>query len=186
MLGVDSERRFPAKRFAWPGVERERNGIELILGVDRQVGALWHVLPQQAVGVLVGAALPRAVRIGKVDLHAGALGQGLVAMHLAALVVGHRLAQRRQLPVEDSGEAVDDRARAGIVDLGQHHETGRALDQRAHRRAVAFTLDQVAFPVAGDEAVLDLGWTDVDALHVLDLALVQIMDKGTLTCRRAG
>ncbi len=40
--------RFPAKRFTRPGVEREGNGVELILRLDRQVGHLGHVLAQQA------------------------------------------------------------------------------------------------------------------------------------------
>jgi hypothetical protein len=35
---------------------------------------------------------------------------------------------------------------------------------------VAFALDQVALPVARNEAVLNLGRADVNALHVLDLA----------------
>ena len=90
-------------------------------------------------------------------------------MHLAALVVGHRLAHVRGLPVEHRREAVDDGAGAGVVHLGQHHETRGAFDQCADRGAVAFALDKVALPVAGDEAVLDLWRADMDALHIFDL-----------------
>jgi len=38
--------------------------------VRAQVGALREVLAQQPVGVLVRAALPRAVRVAEVDRHA--------------------------------------------------------------------------------------------------------------------
>jgi hypothetical protein len=41
------------------------------LRVHRQVGALWKVLSQQAVGVLVRAALPGALRIAKIDVDFG-------------------------------------------------------------------------------------------------------------------
>ena len=40
-------------------------GVQLALGVARQVGALGQVVAQQAIGVLVGAAFPRAMRICK-------------------------------------------------------------------------------------------------------------------------
>ena len=41
------------------------------LRVRRQVGALWKVLSQQAIGVLVRPALPRALRIAEVDIDVG-------------------------------------------------------------------------------------------------------------------
>ena len=44
--------------------------------------ALRQVLAQQAIGILVGAALPRAVRIGKEDLDRKPLCQALVLAHL--------------------------------------------------------------------------------------------------------
>ena len=52
-------------------VERVRDGLEVLGGPAGQVGALGEVLAQQAVGVLVRAALPRAVRVGEVDRGAG-------------------------------------------------------------------------------------------------------------------
>lgn len=170
MFGINSERRFPTERFSRAGIERERDGVEVFLGIDRQVRPFWHVLAQQPIRVFVGAALPGTVRVSKVDLHASAFGQDFVAMHFTALVVGHGFAHRRRLTVEHGREAVDDRAGAGIVHLGQHHKTGGALDQRSHRGAVAFALDQVTLPVARDQAILDLGRADVNALHILDLA----------------
>jgi len=42
--------------------------LQLTLGVAREVGALGQVLSQQAIGILVGPALQRAVRISKEHL----------------------------------------------------------------------------------------------------------------------
>ena len=87
-----------------------RDGVQQALGVARQVRALGQVLAQQAVRVLVGPALPGAVRIGKEDLEREPLGQLLMLGHrrhmgnLAAAVCASRprlarlarLTQRRQ------------------------------------------------------------------------------------------
>src|SRR3712207_8633303 len=48
--------------------------------------AFREVLPQQTVGVLVRAALPRAVRIAEVDLHASVDPQSCMLRHLRPLV----------------------------------------------------------------------------------------------------
>jgi hypothetical protein len=62
--------------------------------VHRQVGALWKVLSQQAIGVLVRPELPRALRIAKIYVDFGrerkatmirkflspVLGQGLIKL----------------------------------------------------------------------------------------------------------
>ena len=63
--------RSPAERLARPAIERRSHGREVIGAVRAQVGALREVLPQQPIGVLVRAALPRAVRVAEVHLHAG-------------------------------------------------------------------------------------------------------------------
>ena len=45
-------------------VQAMGDGVQLALRVPRQVRTLGQVLAQQPMGVLVGAALPGAVRIG--------------------------------------------------------------------------------------------------------------------------
>ncbi len=69
------QRRFggtlPVKAPARTGVELPGNGIELGLTEAGPVCALAEVLAEQAVGVLVDAALPRAVWIGAADCDAG-------------------------------------------------------------------------------------------------------------------
>jgi hypothetical protein len=69
-----------------PAVELSGDRVEGDLVKATQVGTLGHVLAEQAVGVLVGAALPRAARIAEVDLHAQVDGELGVLGHLPAVV----------------------------------------------------------------------------------------------------
>src|SRR6266545_4977261 len=80
----------PAEGLAWTAVECERDGGELVGAVSAEVGAPGEVLAQQAVGVLVAAALPGAVRVAEVDLDAGVDPQLCVLGHLRALIPGQR------------------------------------------------------------------------------------------------
>ena len=75
---VDLQRGVESMPLPGPGVEAQGDLVEFVLTVDRQVRALGQVLTQQAVGVLVAAALPGAVRVGEVDRHTGAQGQRVV------------------------------------------------------------------------------------------------------------
>jgi len=56
------------------------NGLDLLSAPPGQVCALWKVLPQEAVRVLVRATLPWTVRVGKeyldpgLDREAGVIG----------------------------------------------------------------------------------------------------------------
>src|SRR3954466_4038278 len=60
----------PAKGLSRPAVEGDRHGREVLGAVRAEVGALWKVLAQQPIGVLVRAALPGAVGIAEVNRHA--------------------------------------------------------------------------------------------------------------------
>jgi hypothetical protein len=57
-----------AERLARPLVQLSRDRVELQLGVVRDVDALWHVLPEQPVRVLVASTLQGALRVAEVDL----------------------------------------------------------------------------------------------------------------------
>src|ERR1700756_4768086 len=58
-----------------------------------EIGAFWKILAQQSVGVLVGAALPWAVRIAEIDLDAGVDLQACVLSHLSPLIPSQRSTQ---------------------------------------------------------------------------------------------
>lgn len=83
----------------------------------RQVCALGQVLVDQAVDVLVAAALPRAVRVSEVNCHAGLLGDFIVTRHFPALVVGHALTHRQRHVIECCTEALHRRGRRRVVHL---------------------------------------------------------------------
>ena len=63
-------------------VELASHLVEVGLGVAGQVGFLREVLAQQTVGVLVGAALPGALRIAEVDVDLGGDGEVFVTGQL--------------------------------------------------------------------------------------------------------
>jgi hypothetical protein len=79
-------RTLPAEALARPGVELPGDGIEFGLSESREVGAFGKILPEQAVGVLVDAPLPRAVRISEVDIDSGHRGEAFVLRHLTSLI----------------------------------------------------------------------------------------------------
>lgn len=79
-FSIDRQRGSYAQTFARPVVDLIGNGVKLIPTVAREVGPSGQVLTHKSVGVLVGAALPWAVRVTEVH------------RHLPPLVVRHALA----------------------------------------------------------------------------------------------
>src|SRR3954454_20180791 len=83
----------PAQGLSRPAVEGDRHGCQVLGAVHAEVGALWKVLAQQPVGVLVRAALPRAVGIAEVDRHASLDPELGVLGHFRSLIPGQRSSQ---------------------------------------------------------------------------------------------
>ena len=113
-----------------PAVEGDGDPVEVFLAVAAQAGAFGEVLAQQAVGVLVGAALPGAVGVAEVDRDAGRDGE----VTRGAAISGPWSQVRDRHRWEGSRATVSARAAAtvsafGVGDLGQHDVTGRPLDQ---------------------------------------------------------
>ena len=142
--------------FAWPVVEFLGDRVEVVLRVDGWVGAFGEVPAQEPVGVLVGAALPRGVRVAEVDgLQRGA--DPFVQGEFRSLVPGQAVAQEfgRVLHLVDDGLP----GVFGVVPVGQvqqDREPGGALDERADGAFVAAAGDEIALPVARGRPVLDL------------------------------
>ena len=131
-------------------IQPQRDGVQLALRVARQVCALRQVLTQQPIGILIGPALPGAVRIGNEHLDGEALGQALVLGHLFASIIGQRFAQRGRHMPEFFREALVRTRGIRSIHSGQQDQTGRPLHQGADGRAIAGALDEVPFPVARD------------------------------------
>src|SRR6267154_926333 len=62
---------FESQGLTWPFVELTLYFVQMGLRVHRQVGSLRKILSQQAIGVLIGTALPRTLRIAEVNVDVG-------------------------------------------------------------------------------------------------------------------
>ncbi len=138
--------------FSRARVQAMGDGVQLALGVARQVCAFGQVLAKQAMGVLVGAALPGAVRIGQEDLDGEPLSQALMLGPLVPTIIGQRCAQPRGHVPECLREALAGTPRIRPLHPGQDDQARRPLHQGPDGRPVAGPVDEVAFPVAGHGA----------------------------------
>ena len=105
-LAHDFDRALEIEAFTGAHIQLQGDGIQLLLTVYRQVSPLGQVLADQAVDVLVAAALPGAVWVAEVDRHTGLLGDFRVPRHLSPLVVGHALAYSQRHAVQRRAEAL--------------------------------------------------------------------------------
>jgi hypothetical protein len=81
---------------AGPMVDPADLGAQLLVGDLGQIDALGQVLPQQAVGVFVGAPLPAVVGMGRIDGQVRLLYQLDGTSELAAIVQGEAAALSRR------------------------------------------------------------------------------------------
>ena len=140
-------RALAVEAFARANVHQVSDFIQLLLAVYRQVCAFGHELANQAVNILVAAALPRAVRVAEVNRHAHVLRDLGVLGQLPALIVGHALAHRQRNPVKRCAEALHCRPARRITHFHQHQIAACSLNQGADQRSNALALDQIARPM---------------------------------------
>ena len=102
-------------------------------------------------------ALPRRVRIAEVHLNAGLPREALVRGQLSPLVPSQRLRQMRGERPDPLDDRVDHPLGAmPVLQAGQQHIAGVPLDQRRDRRLVIRAHQQIALPMPGDGAILNL------------------------------
>jgi len=171
--------RSPIQCLPGPVVQQIGDGVQRILLMDTQIGALGQELPQQPVGVLAACTLPGAVRVAEVHTHVRGLCQLPVTGHLLALVIGERLAHGSAHLVELGGEGRKSRFGCGIRHLAQQHQPGAALDKNSHCGLVACALDQIPLPMPRHQSVMNLGRSHMDADHLGNLS-------SPVLARRAG
>ena len=129
---------------------------------------LGEILAQQAVGVFVGAALPGAPGITKIDVHVDGQGKTPVVGKLLAAVPGERLIE---LAGQFAGLFDQRRNDAGgilVGDFDQHHVARLALDERRNV-AVTRSGNEVSRPMSGDSAILDRRRSLADRYRVRQL-----------------
>lgn len=152
----------------WWVAELIDDRIYLRLAVDRQIGAHGQVLPDQSVDVRATAALPRAVRVTEIHLHARVRCQLRVPGHL-------RRASRYLSPLSCSQRlnifAARGRGDDGVAfrverDCRDVRPFGRAaLDQQVDGKSVASALDEVNLPVLGKSPIIGSSRAHMDAQH---------------------
>jgi len=116
------------------------------LAVRRQVGPFGEVLAEQAIGVLVGTALPRALRIAEVNIDVGRQAKPPMIGQFLAAVPGQRFVQfaRQLLGLLD--ERRDHRPGAFIGHLGQQH-IARMTFHQGDDVTVLRSRQEIALPV---------------------------------------
>src|ERR1022692_2597481 len=108
---------FKLQGLAWSLVELTCHFVQIGLRVCRQVGSLRKVLSQQTIGVLVGTALPRTLRIAEVNVDVGRQRKSSMIRKLLAPVPGQRLIQLTRQHFRLLDERGDDRLRVLIGHL---------------------------------------------------------------------
>src|SRR5258705_3983178 len=84
---------FKLQGLTWSFIELTSHFVQIGLRVTRQVGALRKVLSQQAIGILVRPALPRALRIAKIHVDFGRQRKATMIRKFLAPVPGQGLIQ---------------------------------------------------------------------------------------------
>ena len=148
------------------GIKFPSDGIKLDLSETGEVCSLGEILPEQAVGVLVYAALPRPVRVGEVDLYAGHLGEPFVLSHFTPPIVGRGQTPLRVDAVEHGSKSSHCRSGSCMIHLCQCDQERGSLNQGANGRRIARTLDQITLPMARHDAVFYFRWAHMYADHV--------------------
>src|SRR5215218_7082210 len=86
---------FKLQGLTWSFVELTSHFVQMGLRMHRQVGALREVLSQKAIGILVRPALPRALRIAKIDIDVGRHRKATMIRKFLSPVPGQGLIQLR-------------------------------------------------------------------------------------------
>ena len=131
--------------------------LDLGVGDVGEVGAFGEEVPDQAVAVLVGGALPGRVGIAEVGLAARSEGEAGVLGHLDALVPGEGRHQGGRESVGHLDQCVGHGGGVTAGDPLDHGVAGGAFVEGHQGRGVALADDEVSFPVSGNCPVLDLG-----------------------------
>jgi hypothetical protein len=155
-VGRDFQGRSHVEACSGARVQAMGDGAQCALGVARHVRILGEVLAQQPIGVRVGAALSRTVRIGNEDRDGESLGQPLVFAQLFAPIVVARFAQQRGHVLERLREALASTPCRPVPPCQEDQACG-PLHQGTTGRPMAGPRDEGAFPVAGPGAGRALG-----------------------------
>src|SRR5664280_1914629 len=160
---------FELQGLAWPFIELTRHFVQIGLRVRRQVGSLRKVLSQQTIGVLVGPALPRTLRIAEVNVDIGRQRKSSMIRKLLAPVPGQRLIQLTRQHFRLLDERGNNRLGVLIGYLHQHHVTGMTFDQ-GRDVAVPRPGQEIALPMTRHRPIFNRCRSLTDRDEILDLS----------------
>ncbi|REG45606.1 hypothetical protein B0G80_9235 [Paraburkholderia sp. BL6669N2] len=152
-----------------PAIQTVGHGVEFVLTVDRKVSAFRQILSQQPVGVFASAALPGAVRVAKVHVHASCGSELFMPRYFFALVVGEALAQWRDNRIKLAEKPTS--AEAVVASSIFASSTKRLTRSTRNLPGTGCQPpDEVAFPVSGQQPVLDFGRSHTNTDYVGSLS----------------
>src|SRR6202453_3616794 len=93
--------------------------------------------------------------MGEVNLDLCAVLEALIVAHLGALIEGERAAQLALKSVQDLGKGWCDIIGPRGIQFYQGQEQGRSFHQHADLGTVCLADDQIAFPVAWNQPLVD-------------------------------
>lgn len=152
----DLERRSEAEPLARSCVKFARDGVAQVLAKAGHALTFRQVLPNQAVGVFVAAALPRVVRGGEVKDGAGMLLDLLVIVELRAIITGDGR-KRPGVLIDKMDDAAVERGRGAVRQLADQNEAGLSFDERDDAVFAARPHHGVDLPVADVLPRFDFG-----------------------------
>src|ERR1035441_3088312 len=160
---------FELQGLTWSFIELTRHFVQIGLRVHRQVSSLRKVLSQQTIGVLVGTALPRTLRIAEVNVAVGRQRKSSMTRKLLAPVPGQRLIQLTRQHFRLLDERGDDRLRVLIGHLRQEDATRMTFDQ-GRDVAVPRPGQEIAFPMTRHRPIFNRCRSLTDRDDILDLS----------------
>ena len=89
--------------------------------VPGEIDPLWEVLSKQSVGIFVGPALPRALRVAEIDLNIGGHGESLVVGRFLAAIPGQRSIELLRSFLCTLDQGVNDGLRISAAALERSH-----------------------------------------------------------------
>lgn len=146
-----------AVAFSGPTVQLQRNCIALGLGQAFHTVAFGKVLPDQTIGVLVGATFPGVVRRSEVDRDVGSVFDVAIGMKLRAIVRGDRPEPTGVSPHQFQGSLVESCHRV-VRHPSNQNEAAGALGQRYDAVRAELAVHGIDLPVPELPSALHGGW----------------------------
>ena len=124
------------------------HGLKLLRGDGKEVTFFGEILPEQAVGILIQAALPGTVGVSEIDASVQTLLHVLITKELVAVIYGEGTQQGPGESGEGSAYSVCQRFCLAVRHEGGNQETGPAVYKSRGRALALSAADGITLPMA--------------------------------------